>query len=242
MDLAEFVKNMDFALPFSLDGKMSFQLKTSLPVDEIKNVKAYKARGSVQVTQLVLAGVQLGQVDADLVYADGVLYLKSLKGKVAQDAAGTVQGGVQLEYEPLGELRAVLNLDRIALGKLLGLDTADLAGEISGKLTLHVPADKLNNIKALVADGHLHSERMQAFGLTLEKAATSVRLKDGVLTLPDWQGTLEGTPVAATAELHLGRGLCFPCTRQSCVRSESGRVSRSSPPRKSSLHPRLRAS
>jgi hypothetical protein len=213
-DLADIIKNLDFTLPFSLEGKVSFKIKASLSVDGIKNAKVHKAEGSVHVTQLVLAGVKLAQVNADLVYADGVLHLKSLKGQVAQamagaDTGGTFQGSGQLEYAPLGELRADLNMDRVAIGKLLGLDTADLTGEISGKLTLHARADKLYSVKAIVADGNLHSERVQAFGLTLEKVGTSVRLKDGVLKLPDWQGTVEGTSVAATAELRLGGDYAF---------------------------------
>jgi hypothetical protein len=229
VELGPFVKRLGIKLDYPIEGKLSFQVKGSVPRDDLADLKRYKANGTAQVTQLQVAGIRIETVDVELVYADGVLKLSELKGRFAaaenglDPTAGIFRGSGTLQVVPLGELTANLILDRIPLNAVVGAPgddvpvgmpalaghilakamTPTLGGTFSGHLKAWAPAYKLKSPEAIEATGQLSGERLSALGFTVVKASSSLQLKGGVLLLPDLQANLEGTPVTASAELKL---------------------------------------
>jgi hypothetical protein len=215
VNLADFVKSLGVDLGVPVEGKLSFQVKASIPVDRAGDLKTYKMQGSVQVEELMLAGVRLGVVNGDMHYTSGVLELTSLTGRFGTAgkgvaAASSFRGIGKLQVAPLGDLTAQLDLDRIPLAEFVpfgggknapGENT--LGGTFSGQLVVRAPAAKLKSINAIEGDGKLTGDRLSAYGLTLDQASATVRLRDGVVSLPDLQGKLEGTPISGSGELRL---------------------------------------
>ena len=189
VELGPFVKGLGIELDYPIEGILSFQVKGSIPRDGVADLKRYKVKGTAQVTQLQFAGVRMETVNAELVYADGVLKLSEFKGRFAaaekgQDpTAGIFRGSGTLQVVPLGELTANLILDRIPLNAVAGAagDKVPVEGTFSGQLKAWAPANNLKSPKAIEATGRLTGERLSAFGLTVVKASSSVQLKGGVL-------------------------------------------------------------
>ena len=214
VSLADVVKAQGVNLPFPIDGKLSFQVKASIPIDRVADLKAYKAEGSMRITQLVMSGAKIEEVNADFHYADGTLFLTSLKVAVGaeeadKDNGGTMQGSGQMQIRPLGDLRLDLTLDRVPVHPLLDLPADKLEGTFSGKVSLRGQTNKLQSIQALEADGVLRSDRLKIYGLLLDPVLASVRLKDGIVKLDDLKVRVEGTPVNASAELRLSDDYAF---------------------------------
>jgi uncharacterized protein involved in outer membrane biogenesis len=217
VDLGPFVKSLGVKLDFPVEGKLSFQVKASIPVDRTGDLQAYKAKGSAQVKQLALAGVKVEAVDADFEYKGGVLDLTNLTGrffaaeKSKDPAAGTFRGTGKLQVAPLGELSAAVTLDRVPLSAVAGEAAARVPfdGTLSGKLTARAPADKLKDLASVQGNGTLSSDRMSAYGLSLTQVSASVQLAGGVVRLSDLQGKLEGTPITASAELKIDGAFPF---------------------------------
>ncbi len=211
VDLAKFVKSLGVKIDFPVEGKLSFQVKVSIPTDKTGDLKLYKARGTAQVTDLRFAGVRAHEIDGDIDYAGGVLNLTSLRGHFRPPAAGedpkagTFTGDGKMQVAPMGDVSAELTLDRVPLSDVAGLagDKVALAGTFSGRLSARAPANRLKDVTAIEANGKLTSDQVTVQGLALRQAALTLRLQGGILSLPDITGNLEGTPVAAAAELRL---------------------------------------
>jgi translocation and assembly module TamB len=214
VELAHFVKGLGTKLDIPVQGKMSVEVKLSIPTNRAGDLKEYKAAGSAQVRQLVLAGVKVAALDADIRYHGGVLELTRLAGNFAGPEQGSLQGKGRLPVVPLGELAADLTLDRIPIGELAGLarSTVPIGGTLSGQLALRAPASKLKDAAVLEGGGKLTADRITVHALTLEGASTSIDLKGGVLRLPDLKAKLEGTPITASAQLRLGGDFPFKGT------------------------------
>lgn len=217
VDLGPFVKSLGVKLDFPVEGKLSFQVKASIPVDRAGDLQAYKAKGSAQVTHLALAGVKVEAIGADFEYKAGVLDLTALTGRFSvaemgkDPAAGTFRGTGKLQVAPLGELSAEVTLDRVPLSAVAGEAVARLPfdGTFSGKLRARAPAGKLKDLASVQGDGTLSSDRMSAYGLSLTQVTASVQLAGGVVRLHDLKGKLEGTPITASAELKLDGAFPF---------------------------------
>jgi hypothetical protein len=219
VDLGQLVNSLGLKLDFPVEGKVSFQVTASIPTDRAGDFKAYKAKGNAQVTGLRFAGVCLESLDTDVDYAGGILDLTSLRGRCAaaakgeDAAAGLVRGSGKLQLVPLGDLTADVTLDGIPIREFAGrAGTVPLDGTFSGRLSVRAPAAKLKSLDAASGDGKITADRISVYGITLTDAATSVRLKDGVVRLPDLAGWLDGSAISASAELRLGGAFPFKAT------------------------------
>src|SRR5207253_1832687 len=132
-------------LDFPVEGKLSFQVHASIPVNKAGDVKAYKLQGTAQTTDLVLAGIKIYSIDAELLYAGGVLELKSLRGRfdaaagTADTGPGTFRGSGRLQVVPLGDLTADLSFDRISLSQHGQKERIPLGGTVSGQFSVRAP-------------------------------------------------------------------------------------------------------
>ncbi len=209
VDLGKLVKSLAVKLDLPIAGKASLQVKMSIPTNRAADLKTYKVVGTAQVSDLVVAGVKMPALDGNVHYSNGVLELTALNGRfVAAEpgndpAAGRVHGSSKLQVVPLGDLTADLTFDRIPVSTLAGpaVPNASLGGSISGRLAVRAPAGKLKNLDTVEGKGKFTTDRLSAYGLTLQDASFSVQLKDGVVRVPDLAGKLEGTPVTVSAEL-----------------------------------------
>jgi hypothetical protein len=212
VDIAQFVKGLGLKLGVDVQGKLSFQVKASIPSNTAGDLKAYKVKGSAQVKNLRIAGIKLDAVNADIKYSNGILELTALNGRFAAPTekqkdpnAGTFHGSGTMRVVPLGAWDAALTLERIPLEAVAGLagDNAKLGGAFSGQFTVHAPAGKFNDLAAIEGNGNITAPQLRAYGLTLADAAASLEIKGGVARLSQFTAKLEGTPVHASAELRL---------------------------------------
>src|SRR5262249_10687867 len=154
----------------------------SLPVDTPRDLKAYRVKGTADLSRLTLAGVELEKVRARLDYADGVLQLSELRGALPPAGGATggrFDGSARLGVIPEGDLTARLTLDRIPLGQLARAAPAltdQLGGAVSGEAELRVPAGRLTDVAAWQGSGRLTSEEVHAFGSTWRGVTTRLDL------------------------------------------------------------------
>lgn len=211
VDVGELVKKAEVSLPVAIAGKVSFQVRVSLPINRPGDLRSYKVHGTAQAGPLTIDALTLETLTATVDLADGVLTLSSLKGQFARATksapAGVVEGNAHVQIAPkLGTLHADLTLERVPLTQLAraaGAATVPVTGTLSGKFAARVPADRANEPTVWLAGGTLTSARVTAYGLDLEDVATSLFLKDGVLRLTKFQGRLAGADVTGGAELTL---------------------------------------
>jgi translocation and assembly module TamB len=208
VDVVQLLRGLQLSLPFPVTGRLSIDIQLSVPIDTPQDTKAYRLKGSARAPWLDIAGVRLEQLRARVDYAGGVLHLENLQGQVpAGKEFGTFRGSARLEVIPQGNLTADLMLERILLARVLALvpNAAEKAGgDISGNATARVPVARLHEIKAWTASARITADRLLAYGLTLEDAAATVRLQEGVVSVSALDGKLAGAAVSGTAELHLG--------------------------------------
>lgn len=217
VDIAQLVKGLRIKLNTPVAGKMSVQVKVSIPTNRAANLKEYKLKGTAQAVQIQFDGIHVATLDADISYQGGVLDLSSLKGRFAAAEpgqppdAGTFTGRGTLQVVPLGAMSADLTLDRIPVSAVAGLMSSKepLGGTLSGKLTLRGPGDKLKDLAAFEGSGKLSANQVSAYGYTLAQVTTDVELKGGVLRLADLHSTFAGTPITASGELRLTGDYAF---------------------------------
>jgi hypothetical protein len=208
VNLAQIVKNLGLKLPVDVGGRVSVQVKVSLPLAKVDDFKAYKVVGSMQTEHLALAGVNVGEVRADFDYSDGTLNVKSLEGRFPappgspRAAAGIIAGSGRAQLVPAGALHADLRIENLPINNLGNLGIDKVQGTISGKLSLRANLDKnLDGVAALEGEGSIDGEQFKIAGVELTKLATTFQLKDGVLQLPDTRAFLYGGQIMGSATL-----------------------------------------
>jgi translocation and assembly module TamB len=201
VDLGQFVAKAGLKLPFAVAGKVSFQVKASLPLNRATDMRAYKATGKAEVRDLQLDNAHLAEAEAEVAYANGVLTLTTLQGRFP--GTGSFQGSARMQVVPSGDITANLTLDRVPLQAvpLAGAEKLALGGAISGSFALSIPAGKLKSGVAWDANGNLTSARVAALGLEMTDLAALLRLKFGVLSLTKFRGRFEGAPLSAEGRL-----------------------------------------
>lgn len=209
VDLEQLVKGLELELPFRVAGRVTFKIHAAMPVNSPRDLKAYRFQGTVDLSRLILADLEMEEVRARVIYADGVLRLEELTGKVPagpKTEAGRFNGTARMELLPRGDLTARLALERIPLDRILSLvpgAAEQTGGTFSGKAEVKAPVDQLRDVTAWQASGTIGSELLQAYGLRLTDASAALRLERGVLSAKDVRGRLEDSRVTGTAELNL---------------------------------------
>lgn len=221
VDVGELVKKAGVKLPVAVAGKVSFQVKASLPINRPGDLRAYKAHGTAQAKPLAIDTLRFERVTAAIDLADGVLALTSLQGQFASTpegaSQGTLTGDARVLIAPqLGTLYANLTLDRIPLAQVVGVTGVPVTGTFSGKVAARVPADKAKSPTAWLAGGTLTSAHVSAYGLALQDTTTNLFLKDGVLLLTKFQGRVAGAPISGNAKLTMSGA--FPYTAELTLR------------------------
>jgi translocation and assembly module TamB len=209
VDLAKFVNGLGLKLPFEVGGRLSFQVKASIPLDTSGDLKTYRAQGSAEVTRLRLAGVELDELRGDVDYANGVLRVPEATGRMSsgKGAPDTLRGSARLQVVPLGELTADLKMDRVPLSQAAALAGAanQVQGNLSGSIAVRSPAAKLADVNAWEAAAKITTRQVRAFGWTAQDGESEAHLRDGVLALNEVRVLVEGGLVTGSAELKLAQ-------------------------------------
>jgi hypothetical protein len=213
VDLARLLKDLEIQVPFEVSGRLSMKVQASIPVDRPHDLKLYKVSGSATLPIFTLSGVEMKDVTARVRYEDGILRLEEVRGRLVSGPvprgekpyAGTFAGSARLGVVPEGDLTAELKLTEIPLSQLaqaLGIKE-EVTGAVSGSAELRVPSGKLRDPSAWQGSGQLSSPRVTAYGWTLTDAAAGVRVGNGLLSVRDVTGKLEGATVSGSAEAKL---------------------------------------
>jgi hypothetical protein len=209
VDLEQLLQKLQVKLPFSVRGKVSFNLNAQLPTDTPRDFRAYRLKGSASFVWFTLEGLRLEKVEAQIDYSKGVLELRKLTGAVPGGpgvAAGSFSGDARLELFPPGHLTAKVSLERLPVARLAILvpGAADkVSGVLTGKGSVGAPADHLGEIKTWAADTTLESEHLEVFGLKLEGLSARMSLGQGRFNVADLKAIFEGGPVSGSAGLTL---------------------------------------
>jgi translocation and assembly module TamB len=214
VDLAKLTEQLKLNLPVPVSGRVSVGVRVAFPINTPGDMRAYRVNGTATSPQLSVAGVELRQLQAKVNYADGVLHLEELRGRVpsarqSEEGAavvGSFEGSARLDVAPPGEANASLTLDRVPLDRALALlpgPAPHAEGAVSGTVAARAPASRLEDVTAWAANGHLETDRLAVYGLTLADARTDVRLDHGELSLPTFAGKLAGAPLRASGRLDL---------------------------------------
>jgi hypothetical protein len=213
VDPEKLAGQLQFHLPVPVSGKVSVKVRLSIPIDNPQDIKAYRVTGTAESPRLSVAGVELGQLRARVNYADGVLRLDELDGRVPAArpteegaAAGSFRGTARLDVAPPGEATASLLFERIPLDQVLTPvpgPAPRAAGTLSGTVAARAPAAQLQDVTAWSASAHVSADRLEAYGLTLTDARVDVGLDRGELSLPALAGKLAGASVRASGRLDL---------------------------------------
>jgi translocation and assembly module TamB len=209
VDLAGLMKNLGVPLPFTVGGKLSFDLKAAIPTDTPKDLKAYRLNGTASLAWLTLEDLRLENVTARVTYADGVLLLEELKAE-APDApvaiSGRVEGTARLELFPAGDLAGKATLSQFPLTRLARLipgAAGNASGFFTGTFSLRAPIERLRDVKTWEAASTVKSERLELYGAVLENLSAQTKLHEGQISVTELKGVLEGGPVTGAAELTL---------------------------------------
>ncbi len=195
IDAAELLSRLQAAgieIPIDAAGKVAVDFDVSIPLNRMRDAKAYRLQGTIAAKRLRLERLLLEDFSADLHYHDGKLHLTDTTGRWSDVAAGadagspvpsgTLSGSAALGLRPLGDLTARLQADSIPIGPLqafLGLSESKrpASGRLSGDVQLKVPLQKIRNPDAWDVAGAL-----QLRDLRIGKS-DAVTLRSGKVTI-----------------------------------------------------------
>jgi translocation and assembly module TamB len=214
VDLAKLIEHLTMKLPVPVSGRVSVRVRVAFPIDTPGDIKAYRVNGTAMSRQLSVAGVELRQLQAKVHYADGVLYLEELRGRVPSArqsdegpaVVGSFAGSARLDVALPGEATASLTFDRVPLDRapaLLPGPAPRAEGTVSGTVAARAPAARLRDVTTWAANGHLETDRLVVYGLTLASARADVRLEHGELSLPAVAGKLADASLRGSGRLAL---------------------------------------
>jgi uncharacterized protein involved in outer membrane biogenesis len=215
VDLAELLKRLEVKVPFALAGRLTVELKLSIPVNTPRDIKAYRLNGTASLPRFTVEKLELQDVKARVTLNEGVLKLEELDGALLDNSVpgagppprGTFRGSASYGVEPAGDLNANLTLDRLPLARALQLlpqaAATDTAGAVSGQFTFFAPAGALQDVARYRATARLSSDRLRGYGLQLDGVALALNLDQGVAKLTELRGNLEGTGLSGGGELRL---------------------------------------
>jgi translocation and assembly module TamB len=211
VDLAELVQRLNVAVPFKLAGRLTFQVHAHIPMNNAKDLKAYRFNGTVELPWAKLEDLELQEVKARAVYESGVLRLEELSARVPEEGARgpagpTLSGTASIGLVPATELMVNLRLDRLPIGQVLrAIPNANAGGGgvASGELTAKAPTDAIRDLTKWDATGRLDARDIRAFGRSAEELSFRLRLERGTLAVSEARGRLQGAAVGGSGHLQV---------------------------------------
>jgi translocation and assembly module TamB len=213
VDIAQLIKSLKLQLPYAITGRLTTQAHVSVPINTPGDTKAYRFQGTVKLSHLEVAGVEVSEAQARARYADGVLDLHEFRGQLLPPGKpdekrppGTFDGTARVQVVPQGDLEAELKLEHLPLDfalEALPKATAQAEGALSGDVKARVPLARLTEPAAWRGSANLTSRSIRLYGLTLRDAAVGLTVEEGRARLGRLTANLEGAPVKGSGEVQL---------------------------------------
>ena len=215
-------------LPSDLAGRFSLKARATIPLGNLRDVKAYVIHGRASLAGASIAGVDVGRASARLDLDDGILEMTEFEGVLvnlpdggcrnqpepAEPIAlnrplpkGGFRGGLRAEISPPGRLLAHLEAVQLPLGELLA-PVLPRPTPVAGLVSLDVKAesaiDSLTDPRAWKAGGRLDGAHITHGTATLDSLSARFSLDGGTLAIPELAAKLAGRPLEARlhAQLH----------------------------------------
>lgn len=131
------LQSVGIEIPIHAAGQVTVELDVSIPLNRLREGRAYRFKGRFRSPDLQLDNLRLTDLEAELNYDDGVLELSKLgsgwsDGTAAAESeslapadhktsAGRMSGSARMQLLPRGEFEARLELHRLPLGSLQSL-------------------------------------------------------------------------------------------------------------------------
>jgi translocation and assembly module TamB len=209
VDIGELVRRAKIVLPFSVAGKLSFNMTVGFPVDTPRDFGAYRFQGEARLPRLIVAGFEMANVRTRVRYANGELVLEELHAETP--FSGWFDGTARYRLVPPGDLSATLRLDRIPVSEVRRLvpSAPAITGDLSGTIQLRAPDARLRDPASWQLAALLHGNSLTVAGLTLKAYSATINALDGSAELKNLQGDLEGAKISARGTVRLVRDYAF---------------------------------
>ncbi len=221
------VEAMGVHLPVAVAGKLSLKAKATIPLGQIRDIKAYIFHGEATLTGGHIAGVDLGRVEAKLDLENGVLALTDFRGQLVDRPAGDLidhaaptdpvpvegplpaggfRGELKAALDPPGPLTAHFEGSALPLGELAA-PALPKPTPLSGLVTVDAQAEadvaRLAEPDAWKASATLQSEKITYRQTTLDAVSAKLALAEGRLDVSDLEATLSGQPLNGNVGINL---------------------------------------
>ncbi|MCE9534429.1 MAG: hypothetical protein K8T89_25400, partial [Planctomycetes bacterium] len=210
VDLNELLKKLEYEIPLKVSGRITFEVKASVPTDQMSDLKKFRFAGTAHLPLLTIEDMQLEEVQAKVVYRDGKLTLTEFSARMPEPAnpkaVGTIKGTAKIDLIPAGDLTAQLDIDRLPVAQILGLFpnlAKEAEGNFSGHLEFKAPSGQLRDPTKWAGSAQLTAARAKAIGWVVENLRLDSTLANGTLVLSKLTGKIEGAALNASGELEL---------------------------------------
>jgi hypothetical protein len=223
VDIAELLTKLEVKVPYKLGGKVTVTASVSIPVANAEKTNTYRFAGTLTSNELAFEGLKVQGVSAKVRYADGVLRLTELAGRLPPEAggpAGSFKGTATAAVQPRGDVSAALDLDRVPLGQILRAipgEAIAVAGPVTGRAEFRAPLEKLSDPASWVASADLRSDEMIAYGRVIRGVHLPLKVEKGSAVLKAAGATVEGIPLTADATAGLAKPYRFEATAKTAA-------------------------
>ncbi len=200
-------------LPVEMSGAATVDFEVSVPLNALRDPQAYRFQGTFASERLLIDGVPLEELNANLEYDDGTLRLVQFRGRLRE---GSFRGSGSAGLVPRDRFEAAVALERLDLAPIaellaatgVGSDVRPARGQVAAELEASGPLETLTDVLTWRAEGNATIEGFavgdsSAFTVDLE----TFRWQDRQLSAPGFRVTSADHPgfrMTATAEVGLG--------------------------------------
>ncbi len=205
IDVGQLVERLKVGVPFPVAGRGSLKVQVALPVDTPGDLATYRINGTVDLSRVKIAELELNNVKARVRFDKGVLNLEELRGEVPGGTKpGSFLGSARMEVAPLGNIAANLTLTDIPVTRVMSLlpgKDADSAGTFGATLTWSAPADKVRDLTTWKAQAVARADTLRVLGVALDRASTAAHLDKGEATVTQLKFGVEGLSLDGSGAL-----------------------------------------
>jgi translocation and assembly module TamB len=151
------LQSIGIAVPIEADGIVSVEFAVSVPLTRLRDGKAYRLHGKITSQRLRVQRMVLEELQADVVYRNGVMTLKPARARWSDIQGGSIasregefSGDVSIELLPLGNLQANLQANDIPIRSIQDL-IRGTRGDIESAAGADLPRADLDRVEGTAA-------------------------------------------------------------------------------------------
>lgn len=169
------LKSFGVDLGVEAEGAVTANFTVGIPLTSLRDAQAYRLRGRLVSSRLVVDGLELRDLQTELELRNGVATLSTLRALVVTDPsdpanAGRIEGRGDAALAPRGDATAKLRLDRVDLQPFVDLankfaggerNLIRRAGQASGQVSFRAPVDEIRRVESYELTGELAWQGVQ---------------------------------------------------------------------------------